>query len=258
MPRLVNDSMEIGMVAGMQAFRFSSTKIDRLGATEYTLVTIAVDETGSVEAFADDLHKALVMAVEACKKSPRSNNLLVRVIKFSTSFPNGVEEIHGFEPLSGIDPTKDYPSLKPGGATPLYDASFSAIGATIAYGEKLMQQDFLTNGIVFIITDGEEYPYPPSNPSTATPEMIKTEVRKAVGGEKIESLVTILIGINTARCATILSKFKDSAGIDQYVDIGEATKGKLAKLAEFVSQSTSSQSQAIGTGGPSQNIAPTI
>jgi len=257
MPRLT-DNMETGTIGGMQAFRFSSTKIAHLGATEYTLVTIALDETGSVEAFADDLHKALIMAVEACKKSPRSNNLLVRVIKFSTRFPNGVEEIHGFKPLSEIDPAKDYPALNPGGATPLYDASFSAVGATIAYGKKLMSQDFLTNGIVFVITDGEEYPYPPNNPSTATPTMIKDETQKARTGEKIESLVSILIGINTARCSDILNKFKDEAGIDQYIDIGEATKGKLAKLAAFVSQSTSSQSLAIGTGGPSQNIAPTI
>ena len=46
--------------------------------------------------------------------------------------------------------------------------------------------------------------------------------------------------------------------ISQYIDAGAATKGKLAKLADFVSQSVSSQSQALGTGGPSQNISATI
>lgn len=253
MPRLT-DNMETGTIGGMQSFQFSSTRIEHLGATEYTLATIAVDETGSVAGFADELRNSLAIAVESCKKSPRSDNLLVRVIKFSTAFPNGVEEIHGFKPLSEIDPNKDYPALRPAGQTPLYDAVFSAVGATVAYGEKLMVNDFLANGIVFIITDGDEYPRPPNNPSTATPEMIKDEVGKTVTGEKLESLTTILIGINTAQCSSILAEFKEKAGISQYIDAGEASKGKLAKLAAFVSQSTSSQSQAIGTGGPSQNI----
>lgn len=250
--------MEIGKIGNMQSFQFSSTRIDQLGATEYTLVAIAVDETGSVAGFADDLHKALVTAVEACKKSPRSDNLLVRVIKFSTRFPNGVEEIHGFKSLAEIDPKSDYPMLDPGGQTPLYDASFSAIGAIIAYGEELTKNDFLTNGIVYIITDGVEYPPPPNNPSTVTPGMIKREIDRSVSGELLESCITILIGINTASCANELSAFKNAAGIDQYIDVGEATKGKLAKLAAFVSQSTSSQSQAIGTGGASRQISATI
>ena len=43
-----------------------------------------------------------------------------------------------------------------------------------------------------------------------------------------------------------------------HIDVGDATPRKLAKLAAFVSQSISSQSQALGTGGPSQNIAATI
>ncbi len=51
-----------------------------------------------------------------------------------------------------------------------------------------------------------------------------------------------------------LKIFKDEAEIDQYVDAGDATPTKLAKLAEFVSQSISSQSQSLGSGGPSQNL----
>ena len=77
-------------------------------------------------------------------------------------------------------------------------------------------------------------------------------------GEDIESLITILIGINAADCTQELDDFRQQAEIDQYIDAGKATKGKLAKLADFVSQSVSSQSQALGTGGPSQNISATI
>src|SRR3989344_819959 len=153
MPRL-DATMQTGTIRGMQAFKFSATKIDRLGATEYTLVTIAVDVTGSVSGFEAQLRKCLIAPVDSCKKSPPSDNLLLRVILFSSSFPNGIEEIHGFKPLAEIDPNT-YPQLLPSGGTPLYDASFSSVGATNAYAKQLMDQDFLVNGIVIVITDGD-------------------------------------------------------------------------------------------------------
>jgi len=252
MPRMMNDMMEESKIPGMQGFNFSGIRTEHLGATEYTLVTIAVDETGSTQGFEDDLRNSLIAAVDACKKSPRSDNLLLRVIRFSTSYLNGVEEIHGFKPLQEIDSQNDYPLLNPEGMTPLYDVCYSSIGAINVYAKKLMDDDFLANGIVFIITDGHD------NRSQTTPIMIKDQVEKAVKGEDIESLITILIGINASEFSGKLNRFKNEAGIDQYVDVGEANKGKLAKLAEFVSQSISSQSQALGTGGPSQNIPANI
>lgn len=252
MPRMITDeTMETGKVgSGVRAFQFSGTRIDKLGATEYTLATIAVDVTGSTYRFADELLKCLVTAVESCKKSPRANNLLLRVILFSDSFPGGIEEVHGFKPLGEIDP-KDYKSFVPTGGTPLYDAAFSAIGATNAYAKKLMDQDFLTNGIVFVITDGDD------TSSTYNISAIKDEMDRGRTSEQIESLIGVLIGINAVRFQAELEKLALGADM-QYVDAGDATKGKLAKLAQFVSQSVSSQSQALGTGGPSQNIAVTI
>lgn len=252
MPRMMLDAsaMEIGAVGGAQAFKFSATRIANLGATEYTLVTIAVDITGSTSPFADELRKCLVAAVESCKRSPRANNLLLRVILFSSSLKDGIEEIHGFKLLSEIDPTQ-YPQFNPHGGTPLYDAAYSAVGATNAYAKQLMAQDYLANGIVFVITDGDD------NSSSMTISMIKGEVERGTQGEEIESLIGVIVGINASSCASMLQQFAQGVGM-KYLDAGDATKGKLAKLAEFVSQSVSSQSQSLGTGGPSQNIAPTI
>jgi uncharacterized protein YegL len=245
-----DNTMETGSIGGVKGFQFSGVRIEHLGATEYTLVTIAIDVTGSTADFADELRKCLIAAVESCKRSPRSNNLLLRVILFSTSLAKGIEEIHGFKPLAEIDP-QNYPTLNPDGGTPLYDAMFSAIGATNAYSKKLMDQDFLTNGIVFVITDGDD------NSSVATRAMIKKEIGRGTRGEEIESLISVLIGINASTCKTYLDTLAQEVGM-KYIDAGDATKGKLAKMAEFVSQSVSSQSQAVGTGGPSQNVSATI
>ncbi len=252
MPRLTKENTEqVSLRIGGSGFSFKGARIERLGATEYTLVTIAVDESGSVSGFADELRKMLVMAVDACKKSPRSDNILVRVIRFSSIYAKGVDEIHGFKALAEID-TSQYPALKPGGWTPLCDACFSAIGATNSYGKALLEQDYGVNAITFVITDGGE------NSSTATMAMVKKEAAKAVTGETLESIIAVLVGINASSCSTELTDFQKEAGMTQYIDAGDATPRKLAKLASFVSRSVSSQSQALGTGGPSKDIDPTI
>jgi hypothetical protein len=51
-----------------------------------------------------------------------------------------------------------------------------------------------------------------------------------------------------------LDRFHKDTNLSQFVDIGDATAGKLAKLANFVSESVSSQSRALGTGAPSQTL----
>ncbi len=252
MPRLMNDdAMETQTIGGMQAFQFSAKRIDSLGSTEYTLATIAVDVTGSVGSFSKELRDALVASVDSCKKSPRANNLLLRVVLFSTSCkPNGIEEIHGFKPLGEIN-VADYPTLNPYGSTNLNDAVYSAVGATNAYAKTLMDQDFLANGIVIVITDGDD------NASSATLAMIKKEIDRGLKAESIESLIPILVGINAAQYTYKLDKMAQDVGM-RFLDAGDATPGKLAKLADFVSQSVSSQSQSLGTGGPSTAIQVTI
>jgi hypothetical protein len=230
-------------------FTFQATRIGDLGATEYTLVTITVDTTGSVAGFSRQLLDMLVMSVESCRRSPRSNNLLVRVVEFNSTI--GASEIHGFVPLTNID-TSAYAAFRPRGATPLYDATYNSIGAMLDYGKQLADNDFLANGIAFIITDGGD------NVSTMTPGMIARQVDDARQAEKLESFLSILIGINDGQLKQYLDDFRQQAKLDQYISAGNATPGMLAKLAAFVSQSVSSQSQALGTGGPSQAISATI
>lgn len=248
MPRLDSD-MRSGSIEGT-SFGYTGTRLERLSATEYTLVTIAVDVSSSVNGFKSELSDSLVAAVEACKRSPRSENLLIRVITFSTSVGD-VNELHGFKLLSEIN-FGDYQSLDVGGMTPLFDATYSAIGSMIDYGKDLAENDFLVNGIAFVITDGGD------NASVATPSMIQDQVATVLRSEELESLHTILIGVNADVCRAELEQFVNQAQLDQYTDSGDASKGNLAKLADFVSQSISSQSQSLGTGGASQNISATI
>lgn len=233
-----------GKIPGNLSLVYSGVRPEDLGATQYTLVTIVCDKTGSLSGFENDLMQSIKTAITACKKSPRAENLLIRF----TTFNNSVTEEHGFKLLSQIDVDNDYKLLNCDGMTALYDASYEGVGATLEYAKTLVDQDFDCNGIVFIITDGAD------NKSVNNVADVNRIIGSAVKEEKIESLLTILVGINDGQCKQYLDDFKDKAGITQFVSVGEITPGKLAKLAAFVSKSVSSQSQSLGTGGPSQPL----
>jgi uncharacterized protein YegL len=250
MPKLMQDNNTQEMqIAGPGNFTFSAIRIEDLGATEYTLVTIICDVTGSVRTFKNELLNAIKTIIKACKKNPRSENLLIRYVLFNTD----VMEIHGFLPLSSID-ENDYEQLNPQGMTALYDAAFSGIGATLKMAESLSAQDFDVNGCVYIITDGD------NNAGSAVASMIKDQIDKALTGEEIESLTTILIGIfnpnspDQSYFSDKLDTFKNEANLSQYINAGDATASNLAKLANFISESISSQSQALGSGQASQPL----
>lgn len=244
MPRL-NDGLE-NHKASAGAYGFSATRIEDLGATEYTLVAITDDVSSSTADFKGEMEDCIKEIVKACKLSPRSDNLMIRL----TQFANRVDETHGFKLLSACNPDDYAGILKVGGMTSLYDASENAISSMAKYGKSLMENDYNVNGIAIIITDGQE------NQSTLPLSAVVQSLKDAMKSESLESLVTILIGVNITdqSVSDSLKQFKDDAGINHYIELNNAKASTLAKLAAFVSKSISSQSQALGTGGPSKAI----
>jgi hypothetical protein len=118
----------------------------------------------------------------------------------------------------------------------------------------LISQNFDANADVYIITDGMD------NVSTMTPRQIKGLIDDAIQKEEIESIRTFLIGLDSSSGSSgwenevkqHLRKFKDEANITEFISVGDANSKNLAKLANYVSQSISAQSQSLGSGGPSQ------
>jgi hypothetical protein len=230
-------------------YKFSATKIKDLGAAEYTLATIVMDASSSVEGFAVQLEQALKTIFKACDKSPRKDNLMLRL----TQFASRLTELHGFKLLGTIQ-EKDYDNvLQLGGSTALFDAMDEAIQATGTYGKQLTSQDFLVNAIVVVVTDGEN-----NCSNIFDPTQVKKTLQSIRRAENLESLLLILVGVTNDNVSlnTYLQTVKDDTGCDQYVSIGNATPGRIAKLAEFVSQSISSTSSALGTGKASAPLNP--
>jgi len=227
-------------------FQFSAIEMENLGATEYTIVNMLVDESGSVGGFKTELEDTMGIILDSCKKHPRSENLLIRSAAFEG---RDVREIHGFTTLDVVD--KNVYCINPGGSTPLWDATLDAVETTAAYAQTLNDQDYFCNGILFVITDGGE-----NSSVRANLSKIKDSVSKIRIDESLESIKMILIGVNDSDSylKNELNTFKNDAGFDEYVSLGDVTPSKLAKLAQWISQSISSTSQSLGTGGPSQAV----
>lgn len=232
MPRL--DLMTQGAIQG---FAFSGARPERLGASEYTLATIVVDVTGSVRGFERELRECALAAIEACKRSPRSENMLVRLVSFNET----PREIFGFTPLADID-TAQIQLPSPSGGTALIDAIFAAAGASNVYGKQLSDADYLVNSVAFVITDGDD------TSSRVSVAMAKAEVEAGARAEYLEGSQIALIGVNASQFAPKLNALASDLGLTGFIDAGSADASSLAKVARFISKSISSASQSLGQG----------
>lgn len=229
-----------------QHYGYSAAEIDDLGATEYTLVTIAVDASSSVRAFKDEIEKCIQEIIEACKSSPRADYLLVRLVSFNGS----MTEIHGFKELADCNIDSYIDSIDPCGCTALFETARNVISATNDYGVQLADSDFEVNAIVIVITDGED-----NSSNGTTTDDVKAALTQATRTEALESIISILVGVGVdsyPEVSDYLNTFKNDAGINQYVEIKNANDKTLARLANFISKSVSNQSQSLGTGSQSQ------
>lgn len=239
---------DLEMLNAGSNYKFSATKINKLGAAEYTLATIVEDASGSVSGFAANLEQAIKTILKAMEKSPRKDNLMLRL----TQFNDNLKELHGFKLLGSIQ-EHDYDNiLSIGGMTALFDAVDESIQATSTYGKQLTSQNFLVNAIIVVVTDSQN-----NSGNIYDAAQIKKSLEEARKSENLESITLILVGVTTddTNLDAYLQYMVTKAGITQYVSIGKATPGKIAKLAAFVSQSISSTSSALGSGAPSQPIS---
>ena len=245
MPLLNDPTLDVNNLPNSH-YGYSATRIQQLGATEYTIVTVVCDTSGSTLGFALEMEAAIAKIVESCKYSSRADNLLLRLVEFNDT----LKEVHGFKLLENCN-TGDYSGvLRPSGNTALYDATENAISAITDYSGRLAAADFGANAILFVITDGMD------NESTLSPKAVRRTLATAVSSEALESIVSVLIGVNVGdqTVSQFLKKFYQEAGFTQYIEIDHANVETLARLAQFVSKSISAQSQALGSGSASQSL----
>ncbi len=232
-----------------QHFGYSAADVGDLGATEYTLVTIAVDESSSVSPFKVEMETCIQEVVKACRFSSRSDYLMIRLVAFNGS----MREIHGFKQLVDCDPNDYLNSINPCGSTALFATTQNVITATNDYGKQLANNDYDVNAIVFIITDGDD-----NSSEGVTVAKVKTALEEAMREEALESIMSVLIGVGVGSYPGIsdyLKDFRKNAGLNRYIEVKDANDTSIAKVTDFISRSVSSQSNSLNSGAMSQPLA---
>ena len=113
---ILNDASLEQVTLPNSHYGYSATRLEELGATEYTVVTVACDVSGSTAPFICEMEAAIARIVQACKSSPRADNLLLRLVAFDDT----LAELHGFKLLENCH-LADYGGvLRAGGTTALY------------------------------------------------------------------------------------------------------------------------------------------
>ena len=219
-------------------FQYSAVEMESLGASEYTIVNLLVDTTGSVFDFKDDLEAAIKKIISKLQKHAKSENLLFRVATFDSY--SGIKEIHGFAPIGNI--ALDQYVLNPNGGTPLYSATLDSVETTKEYADKLMESDTVDclNTIFFVLTDGDENQ---SNDLKGDLLKIKDAMNGIRRSKSLESTMSILIGVNAKECSGCLDEFHRQASFNHYIKIDD-----LDRLVEFIECAVSSTSMVLGTG----------
>jgi hypothetical protein len=241
---LVQHDLETG------TYGYTATDVNKLeGTTEYTLVTVVVDRSFSVEDFKSELEKMIQEIVKSCKMDARAENLMLRIVQFGSD----LEEIHGFKLLTQCNESDYNDSIIISGNTALYDSTMNSIQASYQYCQSLVENDFDINVVNFILTDGGEN----ASHSVSQASEIEKQIKDIRQSEKLESIINILIGVGVGEygnthISKLLQEFYQDAGLDQYIETKDVTPQELAKLGNFISKSISSQSRALGSGGPSQ------
>lgn len=235
---------------------YSPVRVETLDVSECTLVTLVFDLTGSVDPFEDKINALLKQIVETCQDLPTNAHIVVRVIGFNSYM--GVKEFIGFTPIIDID-INDLPKFECDGMTNLIDATHTAIDASITEAGRLTDEDYGVNAVMFVITDGDD-----NKSKQFTTSDIKGQLISIKRTEVLEDFNTVVIGVKdpdvtdqlhsgwSQRIGVKLKEFTEECGITKFVELGDATEEAMKKLGWNISQSISSSSNAIVSGGPSQ------
>jgi uncharacterized protein YegL len=243
MPKL--DSQNLNTASG---FSFSGERIENLqGSTQYSLISIAVDVSSSTYGFNKDCVDALLNIVEGCRKAPEKDKLLLRIVKFGSN----VEEVIGFTLVDKIQDSDISGKFHCGGSTCLYDACGDSLDSILSYADQLAQQYYRANGLVVVLTDGEEN----TSKIVTDPSKLRDIISSARKSERLDSIKSVLVGLTSDNNIDgYLKRFKDIVEFDQYEKMSDVSPKGWAKAQGFISQYISTTSQSLGSGKPSATL----
>jgi hypothetical protein len=239
------DSQLVSFMVPGGNYGYTGAAIDTLTSPENTLAVGLLDESGSTQSFSKDMEQCVKEIVKSLRMSSVADTLIYRHCHFGTHF----REVHGYTPLNLINESIYEGCYQPGGQTTFFDSADRVLVDTLDYASKQSQAKYLTNGLIYFVSDGMDYG------SILTANSVRDRLISVVGSEQLESLITIMIGVNPDEgIQKKLKALQEKIGFTQYVELKDANQKTLARIANFVSQSVIAQSQALGSGAASRPL----
>jgi len=189
----------------------------------------AIDVSGSVGGYVDELNKGMNEFVQRMQKSHVSEKLFVSIVEFESN----VKVRSGFQPINQV-PVIDF-SKSIGGLTALYEGTKVALTNALDYRNGLENAGVNCKTLLFVITDGDD------NASKCRPSDVKDIITNLLKEERnFSSFEAILFGIGQGMDGYFKQAAEDM-GIKNVATIADSADD-IKKMINFISSSVSSAS----------------
>lgn len=225
-------NLDDAILAGSQG-----TDIDDIMATEVTLVTVVMDDSGSMDCRAGDARAGQNEMLKAFAESKQKDAFLIGQWALNRQSP-----YHSYVPVDQA--TKlDGRNYRPNGDTPLYDRWCQALAANVAYAAQLRATGTPVRSIIAVITDGG------NNSSRTFNEVDCRRIAKDLIAS--EQFILAFIGVGDESYFRQIAK--DMGIPDGAVLIAGASASEMRKVFRLLSQSVIRASQTAVDPAAAQN-----
>ena len=203
--------------------------VDDVIASEVTLVTMLIDDSGSIRfaSNADAVRDGHNIVIDALLESKQESSVLIH-----TRYLNGKV----LYPYSFLKDAKhmDAHNYNPNGSTPLYDQSVVVLGTVIAEYQRFADNGVVARSITLIVTDGND-----EHSVNATAKAVRSIVKDLLG----EKHIVAGMGINDGN-TDFRKVFREMGIPDEWILTPGNTKSEIRKAFGTFSKSAVRASQS--------------
>ncbi|OGI16597.1 MAG: hypothetical protein A3J63_01985 [Candidatus Moranbacteria bacterium RIFCSPHIGHO2_02_FULL_40_12b] len=209
------------------------TDIDDIQATDVTLLTLVVDDTGSLAHLIDSVIEGQNQLLEAIRNSKQKDNILLALWKFDADS----KLVHSYVPVGQATKLDRRNYRASGSSTALNDAWMNAMASNIAYAQMLRSSGTPVKNIAVVITDGQD------NDSRRYRAADCAKVNKDL--LKSEQFILAFVGMGqTAADETQFRLIAEEMGFpDGAILTVDSTPSEIRKIFNMISQSAIRASQ---------------
>lgn len=134
------------MIDGLDELELENTAVDELDCENINLIFLGIDQSGSMDAYRQDMKQALVGFKDALKNSKEADEILVA----RANFDSGIE-VGGYKRIEEFDA-----GFRAGGCTAMYDAIVEGTRRLKEYREFLKNEGMRVKAVFAVFSDGAD------------------------------------------------------------------------------------------------------